>query len=882
MIPISNIARLRSRLATTLGAGLVLVVAGGACASTPASDPGRIAAHRATLSAIGAVAEADAQEGRGVRVVLPARASDAVVVVDATSSIEARITLRGATDSDAKTEAGTRIYPGALRGSDVALVPREGGVEDFVFFDTKPAEESIVYDLDVSRVAGLRLVNRTLELLDRAGTPRLRALPPEVIDAKGARIAAEIAVEGCAVDTSEALPWDRAVTAPGASSCALRVTWGKHAQVAYPAVVDPSWQGTAAMPSPRYNHASIALASGRILVISGFYEPNGGMGRGADPAAYAYDPTTRTWAGAASIVNAREEFSLAFTGTGKVLVMGGGGSSRPEIYNPATGFSRSEAFTTTVSGLTTTSLPNGKILVAGGSNGAPVAAATLYDEAIDDFTNAGPAGVMGVARARHTATRLASGKVLLAGGEGAAGTTAEIYDPVTNTFAPTAGPMQNARSTHAAVLLADGRVILAGGGTATAELYDPTTNRFSPAGALSSARSRLRGVRLESGHALFAGGELLGGEPAPEVEVWDPATKTFAVQAPLTFPRTRFTLENLGTSAVIAIGGKAPNNTSVLVPEIWTPLAQGSACTLADDCKTGFCQEGYCCAVACPGPCKTCTSGAGACVPVTNADDPDSCTGNDTCDAVGACKKKNGRTCGAATECASGSCVDGFCCERACGGQCEACDVAGNEGRCLPVAGESHGARPRCASGDAKCGGACNGISPTCAFPSAVTTCSQSCSGKLAIVGTCDGRGACVVGSPQNCPGNFVCENTNVCKTSCAGDAECLEGYRCESARCVAIALCDGSVVRKGTETIDCGAYTCEQSGVCRTTCASVAECTAPNVCAADGTCALPPEPPDDGCAIGASVASGSGRASGGFVLFFFSLVALAVTRRRK
>ena len=56
MIPISNIARLRSRLATTLGAGLVLVVAGGACASTPASDPGRIAAHRATLSAIGAVA----------------------------------------------------------------------------------------------------------------------------------------------------------------------------------------------------------------------------------------------------------------------------------------------------------------------------------------------------------------------------------------------------------------------------------------------------------------------------------------------------------------------------------------------------------------------------------------------------------------------------------------------------------------------------------------------------------------------------------------------------------------------------------------------------------------------------------------------------------
>ncbi len=882
MIPssTSKTSLLRSRLATTLGAGLVLVVAAGACVSTPPSQPGRIEAHRARLSAIGVVAEAPR-----VTLVLPTRASEAVVLADATSSVEARVTLRGATDSEAKTEVGTRIYPGALRGSDVALVPRESGFEDFVFFDAKPADESLVYDLDVAHVAGLRLVNRTLELLDRAGTPRLRALPPNVVDANGARVAAEIAVEGCAVDTSEALPWERAVTPPGATSCALRVTWGKHERIAYPAVVDPSWQGTATMPSPRHNHASIALASGRILVVSGFYEPDGGMGRGADPGAFAYDPTTRSWAGAGAIVNPREEFSLAFTGSGKVLVMGGGGSQRPEIYNPTTGtFSRSMAFAAQPSGLTTTLLANGKVLVAGGSNGAAVTAATLYDEAIDEFTNAGPAGVMGTARAYHTATRLASGKVLLAGGEGAAGTTAEIYDPAANTFTPTAGPMATARSTHAAVLLADGRVLLAGGGTATAELFDPTTTRFSPAGTLSSARSRLRAVRLESGHALFAGGELLSGVPTPEVEVWSPETKSFAVQAPLTFPRTRFTLENAG-AALIAIGGKAPNTTSVLVPEIWTPLATGSACTLADDCKTGSCQEGYCCAVACPGPCKTCTSGAGACIAVTNTDDPDSCTGNDTCDAVGACKKKNGRACGAATECASGSCVDGFCCERACGGQCEACDVAGNEGRCLPVAGESHGTRPRCANGDAKCGGVCNGISPRCAFPSAVTTCSQSCSGKLAIVGTCDGRGACVVGSPQNCPGNFVCENTNVCKTSCAGDAECLDGYRCESARCVAIALCFGSVVRKGTETLDCGAYTCEQSGVCRTTCASVGECTEPNVCGADGTCALPPEPPDDGCAIGPSLraARGSGPTSGGGVaLFFFSLAALAVTRRRK
>src|SRR5829696_2573039 len=50
---------------------------------------------------------------------------------------------------------------------------------------------------------------------------------------------------------------------------------------------------------------------------------------------------------------------------------------------------------------------------------------------------------------------------------------------------------------------------------------------------------------------------------------------------------------------------------------------------------------------------------------------------------------ENGRVCARGEQCASGRCVDGRCCNDACGGACEACNVAGEEGRCTSVpAGE--------------------------------------------------------------------------------------------------------------------------------------------------------------------------------------------------
>lgn len=54
-------------------------------------------------------------------------------------------------------------------------------------------------------------------------------------------------------------------------------------------------------------------------------------------------------------------------------------------------------------------------------------------------------------------------------------------------------------------------------------------------------------------------------------------------------------------------------------------------------------------------------------------------------DCGGSCKKCNGTTCGNASECESGNCVDTVCCNEACGGDCKSCNLAGSPGMCMNI-----------------------------------------------------------------------------------------------------------------------------------------------------------------------------------------------------
>lgn len=109
---------------------------------------------------------------------------------------------------------------------------------------------------------------------------------------------------------------------------------------------------------------------------------------------------------------------------------------------------------------------------------------------------------------------------------------------------------------------------------------------------------------------------------------------------------------------------------------------QGVACAKDAECASGACADGVCCTNACTGPCRSCNqpSTTGVCQPYAKGTDPETnCSNGATCDGAGACgmapptSKANGVMCGGATECKSGFCKDGVCCNTACNAPCQNC-----------------------------------------------------------------------------------------------------------------------------------------------------------------------------------------------------------------
>lgn len=121
-------------------------------------------------------------------------------------------------------------------------------------------------------------------------------------------------------------------------------------------------------------------------------------------------------------------------------------------------------------------------------------------------------------------------------------------------------------------------------------------------------------------------------------------------------------------------------------------LAQGSVCTLAAECSTGFCADGYCCNANCGATCRACSAAKsggtnGTCTNIPAGTDPDNECATE-CNGAAACEAANGAACTLNTHCQSGFCADGVCCSSACSGVCKACSAAktgGADGTCANV-----------------------------------------------------------------------------------------------------------------------------------------------------------------------------------------------------
>jgi RHS repeat-associated protein len=209
-----------------------------------------------------------------------------------------------------------------------------------------------------------------------------------------------------------------------------------------------------------------------------------------------------------------------------------------------------------------------------------------------------------------------------------------------------------------------------------------------------------------------------------------------------------------------------------------TPLAVGTSCGACAACDAAAS------CVGCPGG-SICTGGS-VCVP-GRCDAATSCPSGFYCATGGMCASKlpNGAS-GPTNACQSAYAADGVCCDRACTGGCERCDISGSVGACttVPVAARRPG-RPGCPAGYL-----CSGTSDCPSSCIADNDCGDSY--YCQPVSTCPmglwcppGGDAVVAGKGEPPPSTGECHLAASMGSACSRDTQCGSGF------CVGGVCCD-------------------------------------------------------------------------------------------
>ena len=343
---------------------------------------------------------------------------------------------------------------------------------------------------------------------------------------------------------------------------------------------------------PRAGHTATRLPDGRVLIV-------GGVTRDRSVArAELWDPRTRSFEPAGTLVEPRISHTASLLPDGRVLVVGGT-LARPEGSAELTIFASAEVWDPTSRSFspagtlaqprvshTATSLPDGRVLIAGGRSDSRdsvgLASVEIWDPSTSAFT---AAGEMVHSRASHTATLLQDGRVLVVGGNQRRPPqpqeelrSAEVWSPATGAFELT-GMMAIGRMHHMALLLNDGRVVVVGGtqgspATDVIEAWDPRTGSFSAAGTVGREGWIIewqQAVTLEDGRVA-----VISPTDEPTIEIWDPSVE--AVTATVRLPERRMlhSATVLPGGRILVVGGLDTNPADGERPEGELPVL-GSA-----------------------------------------------------------------------------------------------------------------------------------------------------------------------------------------------------------------------------------------------------------------------------------------------------------------
>jgi len=297
-----------------------------------------------------------------------------------------------------------------------------------------------------------------------------------------------------------------------------------------------TWSPAASMAAARFLHAAGALVDGRVLVAGG---SDGSTSRNT---AEIYNPVANSWSAAASMIRSRSGGCAVVLADGRVLVVGGasytdntelrivfgetgntditGIHSDGEVYDPATN-------TWTLTGATNTArlygicalLADGRVLVAGGFNGAFLGTAEVYDPDTNAWSSVRP---MGFRRASPTSVVLNDGRVFVFGGYDTSAlmihTGGEVYDPVSDSWSLTPWVLEFGGVAPTAALRTDGTVLVVGGlivpgfpwapgvSSEFGAVFDPSSYTWSPSSPSPERRFAAMAVPIPGARTLVTGG----------------------------------------------------------------------------------------------------------------------------------------------------------------------------------------------------------------------------------------------------------------------------------------------------------------------------------------------------------------------------------------
>ena len=302
-------------------------------------------------------------------------------------------------------------------------------------------------------------------------------------------------------------------------------------------------------------------------------------------------------------------------------------------------------------------------------------------------------------------------------------------------------------------------------------------------------------------------------------------------------------------------------------------LENGSLCTNAGDCISGFCSAGICCDEACDGPCMACTAAAkesgesdGTCGPARDGTDPkndcddqgdESCGTDGKCDGAGECRlyvagtrcgeptcsmgvKSLPKLCNGEGDClvpATETCMPLLCMGPVCSTDCldntncmpdEFCDLIENECMAKLADGEACQLGSQCASGfcvdDVCCESECTGPCQACRAELTVAN-----AGVCApVIGGTDPDDDCADEGATSCGNDGQCNASGACRKY--GVTAVCEPASCTGSTQTNAKTCDGAGTCAGNGTVDCSPFNCGAS-TCLTSCTGSGDCVIGSAC---------------------------------------------------